>query len=373
MIWGIFLHGCYCSTKSLLKIKIRKQSNRSKCKVYPVALKKWPRWEVVNRKTATALTLGKETAKRQSWRTPLPPRSQLVAVFSCCLSLADSAEKQKGQTWTLWAVLPGWRDSSVPMPGLLGSYYQKWLSPCFLNCHLHTGGVGWKYKGKGPLIPMLCPCVLSLGPWGAGRTTRWWMRDWQAQSWVQPDIHAQHPGSCQSWLVGLWTRKCHSLSRYLTLHYSFQTLYPFFTLKSASDATFKKSYPTSPISNPTLESSIMLLGDIGVRPTPPDNYRVLKMRLNETYLPVLNFKINTCLPESFDINKTWKKIQMDMKPPKQKYGLGHPPCLLMSPVSSKGHFTAFVSCILSCLESATKKMAIDSVSNCFSTDTQSLH
>ena len=44
-----------------------------------------------------------------------------------------------------------------------------------------------------------------------------------------------------------------------------------------------------------------------------------------------------------------------MKPPKQKYGLGHPPCLLMSPVSSKEHFTAFVSCILSCLESATKK------------------
>lgn len=173
MIWGIFLHGCYSSTKSLLKKKIRKQSNRSKCKVYPVALKKWPRWEVVNRKTATALILGKATAKRQSWRAPLPPRSQLDAVFSCCLSLVDSAENRNVRLehcelrsqveetaqcpcWVCWVVITR---SDFP--------------PYFLNRHLHTGSVQWKDRGRGlPLIPMRCSCVLSLVAWGDGRNHR---------------------------------------------------------------------------------------------------------------------------------------------------------------------------------------------------------
>lgn len=307
MIWGIFLHGCYSSTKSLLKKKnIRRQINRSKCKVYPVALKKWPRWEVVNRKTATALILGKAPAKRQSWRAPLPPRSQLDAVFSCCLSLADSAEKQKRQTWTLWAALPGRRDSSVPMLGLLGSYYQKWLFPLFLKLPSAHWECAVKGQGKGlasnPDVVLMCVIITcSLGRWkepqgGGCETGRYWAKGSLPEQ-------AQHPGSCQNRLVGLWTRKCHSLSRFLTLHCNFQTLYPFFTLKPASNATFKESHPTSPTSNPTLESSIMLLGDTGVRPTPPNNYRVCKMRLNKTYLPVLNFKINTCLTESFDRQK----------------------------------------------------------------------
>ena len=65
---------------------------------------------------------------------------------------------------------------------------------------------------------------------------------------------------------------------------------------------------------------------------------------------------------------------MDVKPSKQKYGLGHPSLSLLSPVISEGHFTAFVSCIHQSLRvSHQKEMAIDLVSNRFSIDTQSLH
>lgn len=288
--------------KVYLKKKIRKQSNRSQRKVYPAALKKWPRWEV-NRKTATALTLGKERAKRQSWRTPLPPRSQLVAVFGCCLSLADSAEKQKCQTWTLWAALPGRRDRSVPMLGLLGSYYQKWLFPLFLNLSAAHWECGVKAQGEGAPNPdavFMCVITSSQGWWkepqgGGCETGRHWAKG------SLPD----KPNILDLARAGWWVCGPENAIHYqdLTLHCSFQTLYPFFTLKSASDATFKKSYSTSPTSNPTLDSSIMLLGDIGVRLTPPDNYRVLKMWLNKTYLPVLNFQINTCLSARFDRQK----------------------------------------------------------------------
>ena len=150
---------------------------------------------------------------------------------------------------------------------------------------------------------MRCSLQVSFVPWGNGRNhnvQHAWIRDWQVLSQGQPARPAQHPGSCQSWLPVHGARKCHVSWRYLTPCHSFQTLHLFFTFKSAPDAIFKKSHPTSPSSSPTLESNTMLLGHTGVMPTPPGTSRVLKTYLNNTYLPVLNFKINTCLPESFD-------------------------------------------------------------------------
>lgn len=172
------------------------------------------------------------------------------------------------------------------------------FSPYFLTCQLHTGECGVKaQRGRG-LIPMLCSCIdPSLLPRGDGRNHK--VVDARPAGTELRAACQRQANILDLARAGWWVCGPENAIHYqdLTLHCSFQTLYLFFTLKSASDAA--EAILTSPTSNPTLDSSIMLLGIWGVRLTPQTATEFSNV-IESCIFPVLNFKINTCLPARFD-------------------------------------------------------------------------
>lgn len=173
----------------------------------------------------------------------------------------------------------------------------------FLKCHLHTGSSGWESeKGRGlPLILMLSLHAVSfvsgenLGDTTVSMDLRW--ADPKLRStcqakltiWFLPELVA---GSMVH-IMPLVTETFHAplqLSNSpFVLSFSISTRYH-----------FQKSQSTSPSSNPTWESNIVLLGETGLLPILQAPLKFSKGIWTTHIPPIFNLKVNTCLPESSD-------------------------------------------------------------------------